>query len=86
MVIVSKVSYYLSFNKLNKQFGSKWIIYVLFENLNMGLLYELITLLILIIKISNQLFTVLYLVTISDQIMYIYNKILIKALFRSASM
>jgi len=40
-------------------------------NINMSLLCKLITLLILIIKQSNQSFTVLYLMIINDQIMYI---------------
>ena len=40
-------------------------------NINMSLLCKLITLLVLIIKQSNQSFTVLYLMIINDQIMYI---------------
>ena len=40
-------------------------------NINMSLLCKLITLLILIIKQSNQSFTVLYLMIINEQIMNI---------------
>ena len=40
-------------------------------NININLLCKLITLLILIIMQSNQSFTVLYLMIINDQIMYI---------------
>ena len=40
-------------------------------NINMSLLCKLITLLILIIKQSNQSFTVLYLMIINDQVMFI---------------
>ena len=40
-------------------------------NINMSLLCKLITLLVLIIKQSNQSFTVLYLMIINDQIMFI---------------
>ena len=40
-------------------------------NINMSLLCKLITLFMLIIKQSNQSFTVLYLMIISDQIMFI---------------
>ena len=41
-------------------------------NINMSLLCKLITLLILIIKQSNQSFTVLYLMILNDQIMIKY--------------